>query len=397
MILQNYYAILYFIVVCLGFGISLDFFFKFTQKFDEYLYKFFALLTTGFGFFMLSMFLLGMIRMPMNYITFLIISLIIPILKGFRWDRKINFSFLSKFNKINVYQILTLVIVLAFFCMMLKGTFSYPWHEDDDPWSYSEGSKYVSEMRTYHTDSTLHGYSQYLFPHSHCMITVIFGLLNQVTPDLMFVMKFFICVFLMLGIMGFFLFTYNFTKNHLFAIIATAILCITPCFAGHFIYNYTLSVCLFLIFLFTLSLALKEDRYILLSSMILGSVLIAHPIAGVQTAIVMFIMILFYFVKDIIINRYLINKTDRIFTILMIGIIGMIFAMQLYSVQPGTIFAVGHTPIVYTKTDTLGGNRFEFVLVPLLPQCVPLFYSVSIGTTFGYPSSTQLRSNFEYS
>lgn len=366
-------AILYLVIVTFGFGISLNYFFKFTNAFTEFVYKVFSLLVIGFGFFVLSIFLLGMIRIPMYYPIFLIISLIIPFILLITYY-KTSYYKQIRLPNINIQQLAVLVIVMAFFSMMIYGAFSYNWLEDDDPYSYAEGAKYVAQMHTYHSDSSLQSYNTYLFPHSHCTLTTIFGILNQFSHNMIFLMKFFICFALLMGIIGFFLFVYDFTQQHRFAIVATAILAITPCFAGHFIFNYTLSVCLFCIFLFTLSLSFSNKKYTILSGMILGSVLITHPIAGIQAAVVMFIMLIFYFVYDIVINRLLLTKSN-VLRIILVGLLGILFAMPFY----GDLVVSGQFDSFYDRAFRSGivkmstGNYYDtkdyvlndFIIAPM--------------------------------
>ena len=83
--------------------------------------------------------------------------------------------------------------------------------------------------------------------------------------------------------------------------------------------------------------------------MILGSVLIAHPIAGVQTAIVMFIMLVFYLYKDMMKSRMIFTKS-RMFPIIAVGLLGMLFAMPFY----GDLVVSGQFDQFYERAVGMG-------------------------------------------
>ena len=282
----------------------------------------------GFSLFGLSIYIIGTFNIPIHWLVFTVLSCIIPMF-WFIYNR----VYLIKLEKmpinIDKYQIMAIIIFIAFFSLMLFGTFRYTWLEDDDPWAYAAGANYVKTMATYKSPQESYQYNCFLFPHSHSMLTSMLGIMNKITPDLYTLMKIFICIILLFGIIAFYLFAYHFSgKNKSFALISTFVLTITPCYVGHFIFNYTLSITMLLIFLLTLSFVLKDDNIVLigLSGIILATVIIVHPLTAIQTAVIMFIMVIIYFF-----NRK--NESTTIknwLIIILIGIIGMTIASVYY-------------------------------------------------------------------
>ena len=315
MIFETYFALILFLIICIFFGISTNCFFKFTDYFESKLYRLFSLISVGFAIFFIMIFIFGICRIPLNIWFFLIISSIIPIFLLIK--NKINISF----NRPNVYQIILLIVLTIFFIFMLKGTFSYPWIEDDDPWFYAMGAKYISINQDYHSygNSVIAGY--YLVPNSPPGLSTLLGLLHQITPDLYSLMKIFICLILLMGIISFFLFCYIFSeKNIQFSLIATTILIMVPCYVSHFIFNYTLSITILMTFLFTLSLSFLKFKNVFLAGIMCGSLILSHPITAIQTSIILFIIMMIYLFKDK-------NISLRI---LIIGFIGLLFSSLLY-------------------------------------------------------------------
>jgi len=331
MIVETYLAIFLFLIICILLGITLNFFFKFTDNFESKLYKLLSLVSIGFGTYFILIFVLGFFRIPLAIWLFLIISLIVP---TYILIKSKGFNIKHYFDSPSVNQIILLAILIVFFILMLKGTFSYNWLEDDDPWNYAMGAKYVSINKDYHTyDNSVAG-TYYLFPNSPPGLSSMLGLLHQITPDLYSIMKIFINLALLIGVISFFLFCYIFSeKSQKFSLIATFILIITPCFAGHFIFNYTLSVVIFLVFLFALSLAFLNFKNILLAGLMCGAVIIAHPITAIQTAIIMFLLFSVYFMREYIqnkLNYFLKIKESIAIRIILIGMVGLIISLLFY-------------------------------------------------------------------
>lgn len=329
--LNAYLAILFFVLLCFFLGISLNFFFRFTSFFTEWTYKIASLLVSGFSFLVLLIFILGIFRIPLFFPAFILISLVIPIYWVYKDNTFISQFNLATFSKFKISEIIFVVITIFFFSYMFHGAFSYPWLEDDDPWSYATGAKYVSIYKDYHTADG----SYYLFPFNPPTTSVLLGLLNQITPDLYTAMKTFICMVLALGLMAFFLFSYVLSDSSRFSLIAMLILSITPCYIGHFIFNYTVAISLLQVLLFGIALALKSKKAIILAAIFCSSVLITHPVAAVQAAIIMFIFLVVFLVREFhgktfkksSILHYLENNSIKIISI---GILGIVLSMFLY-------------------------------------------------------------------
>ena len=352
----NTFAFLIYFIICFLLGVSLDYFFNYSGVFKNTFFKYLSMFVLGFGFFSILIYLIGMLYVPLTIWLFLLISLLVPLYSVFT-DKKILKNLALKKFKVSIKTIAIILILAIFFVLIVRATFGYSWLEDDDPWNYALGAKYVATHFSYHTPNHLVGYNTYLYPNSPSTLAVNAGLLNQISPDLYFILKFFIDVCLLMAIAAFALFSYVMSrKNELFALIATAIMIMVPSFAGHFVFNYTVSVCLLLVSLFALSLTLKDNISVLLPGMILASVLTAHPVTGIEAAVILGIFFAFYLWKSIVDSGF---KIRQVFSALrkktyakvfFVGLLALLFSLSVYGnmLIDGNILAMYNKPSIHS-------------------------------------------------
>src|SRR3989338_2190861 len=97
----------------------------------------------GLGAIPLLAVILNLLHIPLDWRIFLALSLIAPLYTIFRSRGRVKLPNIA-LTKSNVYILIVLIIFSLTLFMYLKGAFSYPYFEDDDPWAHAVGVKYVS-------------------------------------------------------------------------------------------------------------------------------------------------------------------------------------------------------------------------------------------------------------
>lgn len=230
-------SIIIFFVMAYGFGHSITY----SQKWDAPAYeKFF--MNVGFGLAIIPVLgvLFSLLNIPINIILFLVLSLIIPCYQLI--DKKIK---KPSFNKDFCYFAIVLILSCIFFAVYLKGSFAYPYLEDDDPWHHAAGITYIKQTESITpTIDMIKGSKFYLTPYPPGYDTLM-GLLNQITDDAVWTLKFFNTLILSLINILFYFFACTFLKSKKKAALATFFLIIIPCFTSHFIWASSLAILLF--------------------------------------------------------------------------------------------------------------------------------------------------------
>lgn len=91
--------------------------------------------------------------------------------------------------KINLNWVIVLLLFLVHLYVYESGAFSYPWLEDDDPWTHASAVRYVSIFNTYTQPESLP--IHYLAPYPP-FFDVLLGTIFQVDgTSLQFTLKFF--------------------------------------------------------------------------------------------------------------------------------------------------------------------------------------------------------------
>jgi len=182
---------------------------------------------------------LGYLKL-INYWIILGLASIYPLFYLLK-NKRLNFKKPDKLSKKSFFIYLILfLIILCFALVYLKGAFSYPYLEDDDPWSHAGGAKYVSLYDTFiqPRELPLH----YLAPYPP-IFTSIMGVLHQIRfYSMQSILKFFNVILISLGLFYSFFYFKELMKSKTKALISTSILAIIPCFMSHFIWAQTLSL-----------------------------------------------------------------------------------------------------------------------------------------------------------
>jgi hypothetical protein len=294
-------TILLFFVYAYGLGFSLTFFIKFSNFFEKNLMR----VGIGLGSIPLVGVIFNILHIPLDWRIFLIISLVIPayfLIKLIMGERE-NLRF--KITTSDIYFIIVLIIFFITLFMYAKGAFSYPYFEDDDPWAYAVGVKYISvEKDLVDVNNVLRFVRPYPPGYS-----ILLGVLHQTSPFLMWTMKFFNALIISLGIIFFYFFCRSFMKNNSKALFATIILAMIPCYLSHFIWAHAFVVTLLIVALYCFTMIEKDKMWIYPAAVVISALPLTQP----TQAIKMFIILGIYFlVKSFYSRKFLVREFGAI-------------------------------------------------------------------------------------
>ncbi|MEK6808639.1 MAG: hypothetical protein AABY14_03055, partial [Nanoarchaeota archaeon] len=134
----NIFTIILFFLYSYGIGFTVTSFLKNAENLLER-----NLMRIGIGLAILPFLgiVLSIFGVPLDWRLFLIISIGYPffyLLKNFK-----NLKFNFKITNYDIIIFLMLILFFFTFYMYHKGSFTYPYLEDDDPWSHASAAKYV--------------------------------------------------------------------------------------------------------------------------------------------------------------------------------------------------------------------------------------------------------------
>jgi len=234
--------------------------------------------------------LLNLLHIPIDWKIFLVISLILPAYDLILKRKTPNFKF--KLTKSNI----SILIVLLLFCgtlfMYASGAFSYPYLEDDDPWNYAKGVKYIAlEKTAFEPEGFDSDLFKYVDPYP-AGYSIIMAVLHQTSDSISWTLKFFTSLIISLSLIFFYFFIKSFTKDYKKALFSTFVLAAVPCTLWHFIWSLSLIVPLFIVMMYCLLQIKNDSKWIIPSTILFGSLALVHP----QMVINMGIMFILYVV-----------------------------------------------------------------------------------------------------
>ena len=286
-------TIILFFIYLWGFGYSITRFFHNAENvFERNLMR----IGIGLGIFPVLGALLNVVRTPLDWKIFLVLSLIIPLFDLFKRIRNKQYSSFSlKLTKTNLSTLLVFIIFIITLFMYVKGSFIYPYFEDDDPWSQAAAIKYVAMEKTTFSD---YHFSNYIDPYPPAY-SIILGVLHQTSPDLMWTIKFFNALIISLGIIFFYFFVKEFTNDKNKALFATFVLMAIPSYLSHFIWSHALIVTLYFPSLYALEMIKYDKKWAYIAMFPIAAILITQPTQAIKFGVIFSI----YFLIKSIINK----------------------------------------------------------------------------------------------
>jgi len=270
----------------------------------------------GMGFFPVLGVLLNFLKISLDWKIFLVLSLALPVFDILRFRKNC-----CQFPKNNIlelkwhYVCLLLIIIFCGICYCY-GPFTYPWLESDDSWFHAASIKYISVERNINIPSGIFPYMNPYPPGYDLLIAIM----HQTSSSLYWTIKFFNGFIVTLGILFFYFFVKQFSKNRNKALLATFFLATIPCYLSHYIWSHSLVVTLF-IPAFYLILKSKEDkRFSLPASVVIAGICLTQPTQPIKFLIMLFFLYLSFYLIDKRIKKY----------IILIPIIGMLFSLIWY-------------------------------------------------------------------
>jgi len=274
-------TILLFFVYTYGLGYSASFFFKNADDFYER-----QIMRIGIGLAVIPLIivLLGLFHIPIAWKILLLLSVIGPLYGAYNKIKSKSF----KINAPSLYLIILLIIFGLTVFMYTKGSFAYPYLEDDDPWAHALGAKYVAtEMRI---DDPTNSFI-YITPYPPGYDGLM-GILHQTATSLSWTLKFFNALIISLGILFFYYFCQHFMKSKNKAILATAILAMVPSYLSHFIWAHSMVTTAFIVSLYCLVMMHENDKWMYLLILVIAGICLIQPTQPIKY----FVMYLTYLI-----------------------------------------------------------------------------------------------------
>jgi hypothetical protein len=174
--------------------------------------------------------------------------------------------------------VLLLILFIGSLAVYCGGSFAYPWLEDDDPWWHAAGIKYICLEKNVNVPS---GVFQYIKPYPPGY-DLIFAILHQTSPSLIWTLKFFNGFIISLGFLFFFYWIKEWTLDSRKALLATFFLASMPCYLSHFIWAHALVVTLFFP-AFYLTLKSGRDRnFVFPAAIVLSGIFLTQPTKAIK-------------------------------------------------------------------------------------------------------------------
>ncbi len=267
-------AILYFFAVTYLLGFTVSGFVKNAENFLER-----TLMRIGFGLSLLPLIglILNHLRLPAHWLIILLLAAVYPLytlilqIKAGTFGK--GFSF-----KITNYDITIFLLLLIFgfsLWVYASGAFSYPWLEDDDPWSHAIGIKYIATEKTVFVPAGVYFHYFNPYPPSY---DLLMGILHQVNPlSLYTTLKFFNALIISLSFVFFYFFIKELSTSRSKALFATFILASVPAYLSHFIWALALAVPLYFVVFYALERVAFDRRWWLVAGFAMITTLLSSP------------------------------------------------------------------------------------------------------------------------
>ncbi len=276
-----------------------------------------GLTTFGFGLalFALLSVLFNLVGIPLNWLVYLAIALIL--LGYFIYRKELELTVTKPDMSLTIVLIMAVMNVAIFW----SGATSYPWLEDDDPWVHAVGTKWVSETESYSryfNPETF--YRLYIEPYPP-VYDVLMGVLHQMTESVSDTLKFYNVLLIGLALIFAFYAIEELTKNRKLALLAAFFLFALPSFMGHFIWAQTLAMLFLFITFYGYEKALKDKRYIIPAGISTGAIAITQPSVAVT----------FVFLAALyVLAKYYVKGKEVVLPLILCGAIGILIAASYY-------------------------------------------------------------------
>jgi len=334
-------SVVWFFVVMWGLGASLMHGLPVKASLPE---SFFLRVGLGLGVFPIVSVVLNYVGIPLTWLVFLIVSLIIPVTAAVRSNfsglslrlrrrrkslAKAVAALASPCNSSQaVHTLLAVLFGSILFYVYVTGAFGYPWLEDGDSWQYATSVKYISVFNTYSIPADMF-VAHYLEPYPPTY-NVLLGMVHQLNDRVSWTLKYFNSLLIALGIVFAYVFVRKFTNDSRIAVLSAFFLAAAPNFMSHFIWSQTLAAVLFFPAFYCLESLRDDKRWSLIAMLVIASVLVVQT----STAFTFGVFFLVYFLVKSFLER---RVAKRVF---FAGLNGFLLSMAFYWIPAFIKFGV---------------------------------------------------------
>ncbi len=347
-------TILLFFVYCYGLGFSVT---RFVKSPENELEKHLMRIGIGLGTIPLVLITLNALHVPLDWRILLVISLVIPAYSAIknRWYKGIKVPAL-RLTKANINIAVVLLIFLFTLYMYEKGTFAYPYFEDEDPWGHAADAKYMSAEKTAFEPIADKDILSYAVPKPPAY-DALMGVLHQTSSELMWTVKFFNSLIVSLGIIFFYFFAKEFIGNSNKALFATFVLAAVPSYLSHFVWSHALVVTLFFPALYALERIKHDKRWTYATAIAISGILLVQP----TQAIKFFVMLAGYWAIKSAYER----KIDKY--VLAAAVLGLVLSLVWWAPNGAEMFSQQGEGVAYYHGKT-SSNFIEKIINAFPPE-----------------------------
>ncbi len=358
------WSVVYFFVVMYGLGHAATCFLKTDDFWERHLMR----LGIGLGVFTVLGSAINFLGAPLNWLLFLLISLVSPVYSLVTAKAEGSESEGLHIKRPSLSVIFVLIFTLGLFIAFHQGAFAYPWLEDGDPWEYAEAAKYIAHQQTFNRElekipgkspeevfssrnATLireqvrgsYGIVMDPYPQGYQMLM---GVLHQTNESVSWTLKFFNALTISLGVIFFYYFVKRLTNSNTKAVLAAFSLAVIPCYLGHFIFATPLAVTLFFPALYAVTRIEHERHWYLVAAIVIAAIVVTHILASYVFAGFLLFYIAAYSLSEKKVKKY----------VLLAGVLGLIIGLAVFWVPEGIKFGGLLNPFVTMFPGIYGGG-----------------------------------------
>ena len=275
-------TVLLFFVYLYGFGFTLARVLKLKGEGDSF-QRHVMRLGLGLPVFIVLGTILSMLHIPLQWWLFLLLSLLYPlytfVMKRKKW-RRVASSLDVRHARV-VYVILLVLFLFNVF-MYVKGSFAYPYMEDDDPWTYAREMKFVATEKTLNVPYVRP--DNYLDPYPPAY-ALLMGVLHQTSPEAQWTIKFFNSLIISLGVLFFFFMVRRLTGSDHVALASTFVLSMLPSYLSHFVWSHSLIPGLFFVLVYSYEQIAESKKWMWIAGVVTAGILLTHPHQAIKLAV----------------------------------------------------------------------------------------------------------------
>jgi len=358
-------SVILFFLYTWGFGFTVS---AFVKECDGFFEK--NLCRIGIGLFTVPLagLLLSALKIPVDWRIFLVISSVYPLYSIINNYKNFELNLNFKFKKSDFVLFFVIVIFFLVFNMYNKGSFIYPYLEDDDSWSHAIGAKYVSAQKTFFNPG---GRIHYLDPYPP-VYDGMFGILHQTSTSLMWTLKFFNSLIISLSVVFFYLFVKEFTDNMELALFSTAVLSMIPAYLSHFIWAHAFIPGFIFLALLSLERVKYDKNWKYIAALAISAIILTTVTHSLKF---IFLFLIYFAVKCIIEKKF-------IFDIFFAGVIGSLISLIWWlpiAIRYGGIFDLLKRlglaqDVLKFPIDYLNNGLFNIFLIILVISVLIIVY-----------------------